>query len=75
MAKKGPRKKVPKELAIITADNCTLADGLATAVMVMGAEKGLDLINRLEGVEGLMIIEKPNGSLGAYYSKGFEAVP
>ncbi|MCH2597046.1 MAG: 4Fe-4S binding protein, partial [Pirellulales bacterium] len=23
MAKKGPRKKVPKELAIINADNCT----------------------------------------------------
>ncbi|CAB1061117.1 FAD:protein FMN transferase (EC @ FAD:protein FMN transferase (EC, NqrBC-associated [Olavius sp. associated proteobacterium Delta 1] len=58
----------------IIADNCTLADGLATAVMVMGTEKGLDLINRLEGVEGLIIIEKPNGSLGAYYSKRFEVV-
>jgi thiamine biosynthesis lipoprotein len=59
----------------IVADNCTLADGLATAVMVMGSEKGLDLINRLEGVEGLIIIEKPNGSLDAYYSKRFEVVP
>jgi FAD:protein FMN transferase len=58
----------------IVADNCTLADGLATAVMVMGTEKGLDLINRLQGVEGLIIIEKPNGSLGTYYSKRFEVV-
>jgi thiamine biosynthesis lipoprotein len=58
----------------IIAVNCTLADGLATAVMVMGAEKGLDLINRLEGVEGLIITEKPNGSLEAYFSKRFEVV-
>ena len=58
----------------IIADNCTLADGLATAVMVMGTEKGLELINRLEGVEGLIIVEKPNGSLGAYYSNRFEVV-
>ena len=59
----------------IIADNCTLADGLATAVMVMGTEKGLDLINRLEGVEGLIIIGKPDGSLNAHYSNRFEVVP
>jgi len=58
----------------IVADNCTLADGLATAVMVMGTEKGLDLINRRPGVEGLIIIEKANGSFGTYYSKRFEVV-
>ena len=58
----------------IIADNCTVADGLATAVMVMGTEKGLDLINHLEGVEGLIIMEKPNGSLGVYYSKKFDVV-
>jgi FAD:protein FMN transferase len=38
----------------ILADNCTLADGLATAVMVMGAERGLALINRLNRVHGLV---------------------
>ena len=59
----------------ITADNCTLADGLATAVMVMGAEKGLDLINRLERVEGMIITEKPDGRLDVNLSKGFEIVP
>jgi len=31
--------------------------------MVMGVEKGMDLINRLERVEGLIIVEKTNGSL------------
>ena len=56
----------------IVADNCTLADGLATAVMVMGADKGLDLVNRLAGVEGLIIVEKKDGTLVNYFSKGFK---
>jgi FAD:protein FMN transferase len=56
----------------VVADTCTLADGLATAVMVMGADKGLDLINRLDGVEGLVIVEKKDGTLLDYYSKGFK---
>jgi thiamine biosynthesis lipoprotein len=58
----------------IIAENCTLADGLATAVMIMGPEKGLDLVNRLEGVEGLIIVEKTDGSFGDYYSKNFDVV-
>jgi thiamine biosynthesis lipoprotein len=56
----------------IAADNCTLADGLATAVMVMGTDKGLDLVNRLAGVEGLIIVEKNDGTLVNYFSKGFK---
>ena len=61
--------------ASIIADNCTLADGLATAVMVMELDKGLHLIDRLEGVEGLIIIEKPDGSLRTFASKNFKARP
>jgi FAD:protein FMN transferase len=56
----------------IVTGSCTLADGLATAVMVMGADQGLDLINRLDGVEGLVIVEKKDGTLLDYYSKGFK---
>ncbi|UCF90680.1 MAG: FAD:protein FMN transferase [Desulfobacterales bacterium] len=55
----------------IIADNCTLADGLATAVMVMGRAKGLALVDRLDQVECLIVIEKPDGSLVDLYSKGF----
>ncbi len=57
--------------ASILANNCTLADGLATAVMVMGAEKGLALINRLDHVHGLIISELPDGTLKDHFSKGF----
>jgi thiamine biosynthesis lipoprotein len=57
----------------IIADNCTLADGLATAIMVMGTEKGIPLVNRLDNVEGLIVVEESDGSLADFYSTGFRA--
>jgi thiamine biosynthesis lipoprotein len=39
----------------IVSPSATEADALATAVFVMGAEKGLDLINARQGVEGFII--------------------
>ena len=56
----------------ITSSDCTTADGLATAVLVMGVEKGLELINRLDGVEGFIVVERPNGQLTDHSSNGFE---
>jgi len=58
----------------IVADTCTVADGLATAVMVMGVKKGLELIDRLDGVEGLIVVEQTDGTLVDYDSKGFEVI-
>lgn len=56
--------------ASVIADNCTLADGLATALMVMGATEGIDLLDRLKGVEGLIIVRSPDGNFQNYFSKG-----
>ncbi len=58
----------------IIAGTCAFADGLATAIMVLGAEKGIDLINRLDEVEGLIIVERKDGSLADFYSKGFKVL-
>ena len=57
--------------ATIIADNCALADGLATAIMVMGPEKGLELVNRLDNVECFIVVEKPTGRLVDFHSDGF----
>jgi thiamine biosynthesis lipoprotein len=57
----------------ILADDCTLADGLATAVLVMGPEKGLELINRVEGIEGLIVVENADGTLTDHRSRGWAA--
>ena len=59
----------------ILADNCTLADGLATAVMVMGVAKGLSLIDRLDHVEGLIVTELSDGTLKDHFSKGLRLEP
>jgi thiamine biosynthesis lipoprotein len=59
----------------ILANNCTLADGLATAIMVMGVEKGIPLVNRIDNVEGLIVVEASDGSLADFYSTGFRADP
>jgi len=45
-----------KSITIVCA-NAELADALATAVSVMGAEEGLRLINQLKGVECLLITD------------------
>ncbi len=44
--------------ATIQAPTATLSDALSTAVFVLGAEKGMELIERLPEVEGLIIFEK-----------------
>ena len=59
----------------VRAPDCTLADGLSTAVMVMGAESGLALLERLEGVEGLVVVETKDGRLEDHASSGFRSEP
>ena len=54
----------------IIANTCTFADGLATAVMVLGHKKGLDLVNRLDNTECFIVTKQNNGTLIDYYSKG-----
>lgn len=57
--------------ATVVAANCTVADGLATALMVMGPEEGVALVNRLASVECFIVVRQPNGSLVDHPSNGF----
>jgi thiamine biosynthesis lipoprotein len=47
----------------IIADNATDADALATAVSVMGVEKGLALIEQLPGTEAIFITSQPENEI------------
>ena len=40
------------------AETAELADALATAVFVLGEKEGMDLINHLNGVEGIVVTDK-----------------
>jgi thiamine biosynthesis lipoprotein len=55
----------------IVADTCTFADGLATAVMVLGHKKGIELVNSLSNTECLIVVRADDETLTDYYSKGF----
>jgi thiamine biosynthesis lipoprotein len=74
-----PRTGYPTTNRVVSASiqgpDCTLADGLATAILVMGAEKGLALIERIDGIEGLIVVAEPDGRLEDHFSTGFRTVP
>ncbi len=55
----------------VLADNCMFADGLATALMVMGPESGIDAVEKLSGVECLIIVQTRDGKPVDYASSGF----
>jgi thiamine biosynthesis lipoprotein len=57
--------------ATVVAANCTVADALATALMVMGPEKGLALVDRLPSVECLIVVRQVDGRFVDHPSKGF----
>ena len=66
-------KPVSHNLASVTvvAKNCMQADALATALMVLGKEKGLTLIENTDDTEAFLIIRKDIPSLVTFQSSGF----
>jgi len=58
----------------VIAESCAFADGLATALMVLGPAKGLPLVDGLEGVECMIVTEGPGSRLTDHYSRGFRVV-
>ncbi|MDY6903595.1 MAG: FAD:protein FMN transferase [Thermodesulfobacteriota bacterium] len=58
--------------ATVIAGSCVMADGLATALMVMGPADGVPLVNSLENMECLMTVRQADGNYLDYKSAGFE---
>jgi thiamine biosynthesis lipoprotein ApbE len=50
------------------------ADGVATALFVMGAEEGKEWVDRQPGIEALFIKRRPDGTFTEVTSKDFTAV-
>jgi len=59
--------------ATVISDACTFADGLATALMVMGEKKGIELVDTIDDTECLIVVRNPDQSFKDYYSKGFHS--
>ena len=62
-----PRTGAPVEsrLLVVTviAPQASTADGLSTALFVMGAEQGARLVSRMPGVSAVFVDERPGGGL------------
>lgn len=59
--------------ASIFAPNCTLADGYATACMVLGLDESIEMIKKLNGIDALFIYSDENGELRYYATAGIES--
>ena len=59
----------------IVADTATRADALSTGVFVLGLDKGMELIEKLSDVEGVIIYEDSNSDeLSIEYSSGMKEI-
>jgi len=60
--------------ATVVATNCALADGLATAFMVMGPKESVKLIktNQIKDVDIFLIFYNKKGRIETYSTKGFK---
>jgi len=56
----------------VTAPTCVLADAYATAVFVLGLEKGARLLEADDDLEGLLIYTNDDGGLGFTVTDGLE---
>ena len=66
-------RPVRHNLASVTiiANSCMLADGLATATMVMGPDKGMQWIEGIKNVEALLIVRTGDDSFNEMQTAGF----
>lgn len=55
----------------IIADDCLTADALSTAVFVLGAKRGIALIERIEGAEGVIVDKRG----GIHKTAGLKTIP
>ena len=60
--------------ATVIADDCATADAMATAIMVMGPEKGIKFVNENPqlNIEAYLIFNNDKDRLETYYTKGFK---
>lgn len=56
----------------VVAPNATLADGLSTAIFVLGAAEGIRLVEGLEGVDAVIVSEDEEGNRLISISSGIE---
>ena len=60
--------------ATVIAETSVWADALASICMVMGVERSLEIINKLDGVEAYYIFVNDQGELETFATEGFKTM-
>ena len=60
--------------ASVVADNCTMADGYATACMVMGLKASKIFLKEHPELEAFLVYSDDNGNIKTYKTKGIEII-
>lgn len=55
----------------ITASDCMTADGLATAIFVLGPDAGIEVLKKIKSVEGMIAVDKGK-NIEVYATDGFK---
>lgn len=73
-----PRTGFPERNALLSASvfasDAMTADAYATACMVLGPEKALEMIERLPDLEAYLVIGMPDGGMEVRYSSGLKSL-
>ena len=57
----------------VLSEKALTADGLATAIFVLGPKKGLELANRIKGVEAIIVSKDKQGGMIVSVSEGLKS--
>jgi len=60
--------------ATIIAGDCAMADGIATACMVMGKDKSIDFLNKNSQLSGYLIFSDEVGAYQTWYSSSLDSL-
>jgi len=73
-----PRTGYPVQHSILSstvlANDCMTADAFATAFMVLGLEKGIEIANKVPEIEVYFIYSDESGMNQIYYSNNFKPI-
>ena len=71
-----PRTGYPTQARVLSAtviaNDCAIADAYATALMVLGVEEGISIIDADSTLEAMFICPGDTAQYSIYYSKGFK---
>ena len=71
-----PRTGYPTQARVLSAtviaNDCAIADAYATALMVLGVEEGISIIDADSTLEAMFICPGDTAQYNIYYSKGFK---